>query len=352
MSDLLLKALRREPVERTPVWFMRQAGRCLPAYREIRRDIGFIELVRDPERAARVTELPLEYFAVDGLVLFKDLSTPFEAAGLSVELRPGVGPVVLEPWTGPADVDRLRTFDPERELDYVLEAIRLVSTRHPIPVLGFVGAPFTLCSYLVRGSRQTRLATLRAFILERPELWDRLASFWADHLARFAVAQHEAGAGAIQLFDSWAGVLSPDTYRTRVAPYTARILATLREAGVPTINFAIGNPALLPHVAAAGGDAVGVDWRLPLDRAWAEIGEDRAIQGNLDPATILAGEEPALAETEEVLRRAGGRPGHIFNVGHGLSPESDVAVIRAIVERVRDYSAEISRASDSAHASA
>ncbi|MFV1987044.1 MAG: uroporphyrinogen decarboxylase [Gemmatimonadota bacterium] len=337
MSDLLLRALRREKVERTPVWFMRQAGRCLPGYREIRRAHGFEEIVRDPERAAEVTELPLDYFAVDGLVLFMDLSTPFEAAGLEVELRAGVGPVVLDPWAGPADVDRLVPFDPRVALDYVLEAIKLVVSRRDVPVLGFVGAPFTLCSYLVRGSRTQRLASLKAFMLRQPELWDRLAGFWADHLADFAIAQHEAGAGAIQIFDSWAGVLSPEQYGECVQPYTARLLRTLADANVPTINFAVGNPGLLPALATAGGDAVGVDWRLPIDEAWRLIGHDRAIQGNLDPSTILAGEAAALAATEDILRRTSGRPGHIFNVGHGLHPESDPRVLRAIVECVHSY---------------
>jgi uroporphyrinogen decarboxylase len=331
---------------------MRQAGRCLPAYREIRKETEFVDLVRDPEAAARVTELPLEYFPVDGLVLFKDLSTPFEAAGLQVELRAGVGPVVLEPWMGPADVDRLTPFDPRAELDYVLEAIRIVAGRHPVPVLGFVGAPFTLCSYLLRGSRASRLAGLKAFILERPDLWDRLASFWADHLAEFAIAQHEAGAGAIQVFDSWAGALSPKMYDDHVRRYTARILATLAAAGVPTINFAIGNPALLPSVATAGGDAIGIDWRLPLDEAWEVVGPDRAIQGNLDPSAVLAGEEAALSATDDVLERAAGRPGHIFNVGHGLLPESDPSVLRAIVDRVHAYPVASSATSASANSSA
>ena len=339
MNDLMLRALRREPVERTPVWFMRQAGRCLPAYREIRKERDFLSLVRDPEAAARVTALPLSYFPVDALVLFKDLSTPFEAAGLVVEMRKGVGPVVLEPWSGPGDVDRLRSFEPRDALDYVLEAIRLVASRHEVPVLGFVGAPFTLCSYLLRGSRAERLDGLREFIEREPRLWDRLAGFWADHLADFALAQAEAGAGAIQIFDSWAGALDADTYERRVAPYTARMLDSLAQAGVPTINFAIGNPDLLPAVARAGGDAIGIDWRVPLDTAWETVGTDRAVQGNLDPDIILEGEDAALAATEDVLRRAAGRPGHIFNVGHGLRPDSDHRVIRAVVQRVRDYTA-------------
>ena len=317
MNDLLLRALSREPVERTPVWFMRQAGRCLPAYRQLRRERGFLQLVRDPEAAARVTRLPLAYFDVDALVLFMDLSTPFEAAGIEVELRPGVGPVPLPPWGGLEDVDRLRPFDPRERLDFVLEAIRLLAADPERPVIGFVGAPFTLCSYLARGARDSRLTQLRGFMLRRPGLWDRLAGFWVEHLAEFAIAQHEAGAGAIQVFDSWCGVLDPDSYRAHVLPHSRRLLERLAERRIPTVHYGAAHPAF----AEAGGDAIGVDWRLPLDEAWERIGTERAIQGNLDPARILAGEEAARAGTRDVLRRAGGRPGHIFNLGHGLHPD-------------------------------
>lgn len=340
MRDLLLRALRREPTPRPPVWFMRQAGRCLPRYRDIRAERSFEDIVRDPELAAEVTVLPLDYFHVDALILFKDLSTPFEAAGLHVEMRSGVGPVVLPPFEGPGDAERLRPFEPRVALAHVLETIRLVVHRVEAPLIGFVGAPFTLCSYLLGGSRSSRLDRLKAYLLERPEAWDRLARYWVEHQAEFAIAQHEAGAAAIQLFDSWAGILSPGTYEERVLPHSAALLRRLSEAGVPTIHFATGNPRLLPLLARAGGDAVGVDWRIPLDEAWAAIGEDRGIQGNLDPATILAGEAPALRETAAILRRAGGRPGHIFNLGHGLLPESDPRVIGAVVEAVRSEAAD------------
>lgn len=343
MNDLLLRALRREATGRTPVWFMRQAGRCLPRYREIRAEKSFLDLVGDPEAAAAVTSLPLEYFPVDALVLFMDLSTPFEGAGLEVEMRSGVGPVVLDPWTGPDDVGRLTPFDPRDALAHVMEAIRILADRETVPVLGFVGAPFTLCSYLLRGSRATRLNGIRALVRGRPGLWDRLAGFWAEHLAEFAVAQHEAGAAAIQVFDSWVGVLDPETYRDRVLPHTRALLARLSAAGVPSIHFGTGNPALLPALAEAGGDAIGLDWRLPIDRAWEAVGPDRAVQGNLDPAAILAGEAAALAATDDILSRVAGRPGHIFNVGHGLDPDSDPDVIRAVVERVHAFDPEGAR---------
>lgn len=314
---------------------MRQAGRCLPEYRALRREREFQALVRDPEAAAHVTSLPLRHFEVDALILFQDLSTPFEAAGLQVELRAGVGPVVLPPWSGPGDVDRLEAFEPRERLAHVLEAIRLLRASQELPVIGFVGAPFTLCSYLCQGSRDTRLSRLRAFMLERPDAWDRLASFWSEHLAEFALAQHEAGAAVIQVFDSWCSVLDPALYRESVLPHSARLLGRLAAGGVPTIHYGSGGAALLRLMAEAGGAAVGVDWRTPLDEAWRLVGPDRALQGNLDPAAVLAGEAAARRATRDVLRRAGGRPGHIFNLGHGLSPDSDPRVIAAVVDEVR-----------------
>lgn len=316
---------------------MRQAGRCLPAYREERKAHGFLDLVRDPESAARVTALPLEYFDVDALVLFQDLSTPFEAAGLDVELRPGVGPVVLDPWQGLGDAERLERFDPRDRLAYVLEAIRLLTERHELPVIGFVGAPFTLCSYLTTGPRERRLAELRAFMRADPDGWDRLAGFWVEHLADFAIAQAEAGAAAIQVFDSWCSVMDVATYRAHVLPYSRSLLERIEAAGIRTVHFGSAYGEMLPSIAEAGGRAIGVDWRTPLDEAWERVGHDRAIQGNMDPAAILAGEEIACSAARDVLSRANGRPGHVFNLGHGLDPNSDPNVIAAVVREVHGW---------------
>ena len=338
-NDRLLRALRLEPVDRTPVWFMRQAGRSLPTYRQMRADRGMFEILRDPPAAAEITRLPLDYYPVDALVLYNDLSTPFLGAGLEVEMRSGVGPVVDRPVTEPGDVDRLEPFDPREALPYTMEAVRLLAESEEVPVLGFAGAPFTLCSYLVHGPRSRRLKETKAFMWRHPEAWDRLLDFWARHLAEYAVAQHEAGASAVQIFDSWAGVLAPEDYRERVRPHSRTLFRRLEEAGVPSVHFTTGNPALLEDVAAAGGDAVAVDWRLPLDEAWERIGHDRAIQGNLDPTALLAGPELAVRKTRAVLERAGGRPGHIFNLGHGLGPDVDPAVIRAVVEEVHRHGA-------------
>lgn len=337
-NDTLLRALRGEETAYTPVWFMRQAGRSLPRYRELRADADMFEILRDPERAADITALPLEYFPVDACVLYNDLSTPFFAAGLHVDMQPGVGPVVDRPIRRAADVDALRPFDPRVELSYTMDAIRLLVARLDVPILGFVGAPFTLCSYLIDGARAERLTGLKTFMWRESDAWDRLATFWADHLADYAIAQHEAGAAAIQVFDSWAGALSPEDYVRYVLPHMERMFDALGAAGVPTINFYTGNPALLPLVAEGGGDCIALDWRLPLGTAREMIGGERSLQGNLDPSCLLAGEGHALARAADVLDQIPDGRGHIFNVGHGLSPETDPGVVRAVVDFVHERS--------------
>lgn len=337
MNDRLLRALRREPVDRTPVWFMRQAGRSLPRYRELRAERGMFELIRDPEAAAEVTALPLEYYPVDALVLYNDLSTPFFGAGLDVEMVKGVGPVVDRPISSPEDVARLTRYDPREEMDFLMEQIRLLRDRVDVPVIAFVGAPLTLCSYLVHGPRSKRLEETKTFMWRHPDAWDRLARFWSDQQADFALAQHEAGAGAVQVFDSWAGTLAPEDYEELVLPHSRRLLRRLREAGVPTLHFATGNPRLLSLLARAGGDAVSVDWRIPIDEAWEAVGLDRAIQGNLDPAALLAGRDVAVRKSREILRRVDGRPGHVFNLGHGILPGTRPDVVRSVVEEVHAF---------------
>jgi uroporphyrinogen decarboxylase len=339
MNDRIQRAIRREPVDATPVWFMRQAGRALPKYRETRAEAGMFEILRDPAAAAETTALPLEYFPVDACVLYNDLSTPFFGAGLEVEMRPGVGPVVDRLISRPADVDALEPFDPRVAMDFIMDQIRLLTSRLDVPVLGFVGAPFTLCSYLVSGSKTRNLDETKAFMWREPEAWKRLAGFWTDHMAEFAIAQHEAGAAAVQVFDSWAGSLAPGDYEESVLPHMRRLFERLEAAGVPSINFATGNPELLPLLAAGGGEVIGVDWRIPIDEAWKRVGDDRGVQGNLDPVVFLAGRDTALRKAREILDRVGGRPGHIFNCGHGLLPGTDPDVVRAVVDFVHEYTA-------------
>jgi uroporphyrinogen decarboxylase len=294
-------------------------------------------LLRDAPAAAEITAMPLDYFPVDACVLYNDLSTPYFGAGFDVEMRPGIGPLVHNPIRRPADVDRMTPFDPRQSLDYTLDQIRLLRERVDVPVLGFVGAPFTLCSYLIDAPRSRDLDGIKTFMWRYPDAWQRLATFWAEHMADYGIAQHEAGAAAVQVFDSWAGALGVEDYERHVLPYTGLLLERLAQAGVPSINFAIGNPALLPLIAEAGGDAVSVDWRLPIDEAWRIVGHDRALQGNLDPTALVAGRDVALAKTREILERVGGRTGHIFNCGHGLLPDTDPAIIRAVVDFVHDF---------------
>lgn len=333
-----MKAIRREPTDVTPVWFMRQAGRALPRYRESRAMRDMFSILREPEAAAEITAMPLDYFPVDAAVLYNDLVTPFIPAGLDLEMKAGIGPVVNDPIETPADIERLKPFDPRVGLDYVMAQIRLLVKRIDVPVLGFVGAPFTLCSYLIRGSRSKQQEEIKTFMYQEPEAWHRLASFWAEHLGEFGVAQFEAGASAVQVFDSWAGSLSPEDYETYVLQHSQRLIAKMRDAGVPVIHFATGNPALLPLVAQAGGDCISVDWRLPIDTAWDIIGEDKAIQGNLDPVALLAGRDVALRKARDIMDRVAGRPGHIFNGGHGLLPGTDPDVVKAVVDFVHEYS--------------
>jgi uroporphyrinogen decarboxylase len=335
MGDLLIRALRRERLERTPVWFMRQAGRSLPAYRELKGGRDLLEVTRDPELSARITTLPLDYYPVDAAVLFADISTIFVGAGLEVRIQEGVGPVLPHPYDTSSRIRSLTPFEPRDTLDFVLETIRILKQTLDIPVVGFVGAPFTLMTYMVESPRSAGRHGTKAMMWGAPGLWRELVSFWTEHLLSFALAQAEAGAGAIQLFDSWAGCLSPSDYREYALPYTARIVRGLRDAGIPSIFFATGNPTLLPLFRELGADAIGIDWRIEIDDAWDLLGPSVAIQGNLDPSCLLASKDVAVSRADEILRRVGGRPGHIFNVGHGILPDTDPAVVRAVVDHVQ-----------------
>jgi uroporphyrinogen decarboxylase len=319
---------------------MRQAGRSLPRYQELKGGRDLLETTRDPELAARITALPLEYFPVDAAVLFADISTVFLGAGIDVRIERGEGPVLPHAYDTAARIRSLRPFDPRERLGFVFETIRILRERLDVPVIGFVGAPFTLMTYMVESPRSRDREGTKAFMWREPTLWSELMTYWSEHLLAFALAQAEAGAAAIQLFDSWAGTLSPGDYESGVLPHSRTILVGLKEAGVPSIHFATGNPALLPLLARAGGDGIGLDWRVDIADARALLGPELAVQGNLDPAKLLAGSEVAISESGRILRKVGGEPGHIFNVGHGILPSTDHRVIRSVVDYVHSVDLE------------
>ena len=338
MDPLLVRACRREPVEHTPVWFMRQAGRSLPEYRELRKRYGLFDIVAQPELCAEVTLQPVRRHDVDAAVMFTDIMFPVLGMGVEVELVENVGPVVSAPVRTAADVDRLVVPDPDEAVPEILEAVRLVRAglRDDQAVIGFCGGPFTVAGYLVEGKPSREFANVKAMMYSEPGTWHALMEKLADTFARYVAAKARAGADVIQVFDSWVGALSPSDYEEFVAPYSARILAAV---DVPTIHFGTGTATLLANMAEAGGDVIGLDWRIPLDRGWAEVGEDRGVQGNLDPAVLLGPWERVEAGAADVLARADGRPGHIFNLGHGVLPDTDPADLRRLVELVHERTA-------------
>jgi uroporphyrinogen decarboxylase len=337
-APFLLAAANR-PAPRVPVWFMRQAGRSLPEYRMARAGGGSIlEAVTDPDLATELTLQPVRRYGVDAAILYSDIVVPVAALGFGVEIEAGVGPVVDAPFRDESDLDRLRPLDPEADTPYVQQTVRqLVDELGDVPLIGFAGAPFTVASYLVEGGPSRTLGRTKALMLGRPDLWARLL----DRLAGIAVAslraQVLAGASAIQLFDSWAGTLSPSMYERHVLPASAKVFAGVADLGVPRIHFGVTTGELLPLLAKAGASVVGVDWRVPLDEARQRIGPDVAVQGNLDPAVCLA-PWPVVAEAAtEVLALNAGRPGHIFNLGHGVLPETDPEVLERLVDLVHAW---------------
>jgi uroporphyrinogen decarboxylase len=338
VEPLLVRALRREPVERTPVWFMRQAGRSLPEYRAIRERHSFFEVAHTPELCAEVTLQPVRRHGVDAAVLFADIMTPVLGMGIEVELVEGVGPVVERPVASATDVERLRVPDPEEVFAPVLEAVRIVR-RELEPeraLVGFCGGPFTVAGYLVEGKPSREFVRTKQLMYREPAVWHALLDRLTNTFCGYVAAKAAAGADAIQLFDSWVGSLSAADYEEFVAPYSARVLAAV---DVPTIHFGTGTFHLLASMAAAGGDAIGLDWRVPLDEGWIAAGPDKAVQGNLDPAVLLGPWLRTEAAALDVLVRAAGRPGHVFNLGHGVLPETDPADLGRLVELVHQRTA-------------
>ncbi len=330
-SPLLLKALRREPTDRTPVWFMRQAGRYMPEYRALREKHGILDLCWTAELAAEVTLQPVCRFPdLDAAIIFSDILMITQPMGIQIEFVPTEGPAIRNPVAAKTDVDALRLPEPERDLKPVLDAIRIVKRETKVPLIGFAGAPFTLACYLVEGGPSDNYLKTRTLMRqpEWPRLMDRLSEAVLAHLR----AQAAAGADAVQLFDSWVGILGADEYREHVMPWSKRILDGL---DVPAIHFGTRTAPFLELLRDAGGDAIGVDWRIPLDEAWGRLG-DVAIQGNLDPSALLLSPGELLHRVDEVLARAGGRPGHVFNLGHGVLPETPVEHVAAVIEHVHE----------------
>jgi uroporphyrinogen decarboxylase len=334
-EPLLTRACRREPVERTPVWFMRQAGRSLPEYRELRKHHSLFEVCQQPELCAEVTLQPVRAHGVDAAVMFADIMLPVLGMGIDVELVEGVGPVVDRPIQSLGDVERLSVPDPEESVPFILEAVRAV--REELDpneaVIGFAGGPFTVAGYLIEGKPTREFAKTKACMYGSPEVWHGLMDKLAETFVPYLAAKVDAGADVVQLFDSWVGALSADDYREFVAPYSERVLAAVE---VPTIHFGTGTLHLLGDMAAAGGDVIGLDWRVPIERGWEIVGPDRAVQGNLDPAVLLGPWERAEAATLAILKAVAGRQGHIFNLGHGVLPDTEPGVLGQLVELVHE----------------
>ena len=333
-SSALIRACRREPVPHTPVWFMRQAGRSLPEYRALRAGIPMLQACRTPDLVVEITLQPVRRHKVDAAIFFSDIVVPIAAAGIDLEIKPGVGPVIAAPFRTRADVDRLRPLAPDDVSD-ITESVRtLVHELGDTPLIGFAGAPFTLASYLVEGGPSRHHDKTKALMYADEATWHALLDRIADVTLTFLRVQADAGASAVQLFDSWAGALSPAQYRRYVLPHSQKVLAGLKDLGIPRIHFGVGTGDLLVLMGEAGADVLGVDWRVPLDEAARRVGPGYALQGNLDPAVVLAPWPVVEAAVLEVLDSAKNLPGHVFNLGHGVLPDADPEVFGRIVELV------------------
>ncbi len=341
MNDRFLRACRREPVDRTPLWFMRQAGRYMPEYRALRAKHSMLTLCRTPELSLEVTMQPLKALEVDAAILFADILLPLEPMGAPFEFAAGEGPVIHKPITSRADIDALRVIDPHEGLGYVLESVRLIRREidGKIPLIGFAGAPFTLASYLIEGGKSSHFVKTKKLMYGDPDAWHVLMGKLAEVTVRYLRAQAEAGAQALQLFDSWVGALGIDDYRTYVQPHVKKVFDGLGDLGMPLIHFGTGTATLLTAQRDAGGTVIGVDWREPIDEAWSRIGGNHAVQGNLDPVLLFAPWEVVRERAREILRRIGNRDGHIFNLGHGILPETPVDTVKRLAAFVHEESA-------------
>jgi uroporphyrinogen decarboxylase len=345
MADLpnsrFLRACRREPVDATPIWLMRQAGRYMAEYRALREKHPFLEMVKTPELACKVTLQPIDAFDLDAAIIFADILPPLEGMGLQLEFAADEGPVLRNPIRSAADVEALRVLPPEETLAFTLEAIRLARRElepRSIPLIGFSGAPFTLAAYAIEGGGSRHYARVKGLMMGQPDVWRCLMDKLTDVVGGYLLAQAQAGAQAIQLFDSWVGQLSPVDYRELVLPYSRRAIEIAQGAGVPVIHFGTDTGGMLELIREAGGDVIGVDWRIDLSAAWQRLGPGVAVQGNLDPVALLAPWTALEKRAHDVLDQAAGRPGHIFNLGHGILPDTPVDNVSRLVDTVHEYS--------------
>ena len=337
MTDRFLRACYRQETDCTPVWFMRQAGRYLPEYRRLRERYGLMELCRHPELAAEITLMPVHRFAVDAAIIFADLMTPLEAMGVDFEVQEGVGPIIAHPIRSPDDVQKLPVPDDDAIAPATMQAIQIVKGElNGLPLIGFAGAPFTLASYLVEGGPSRDFAQTRAFMFRHPKAWHQLMAKLTETVVRYITAQVQAGADAVQIFDSWVGCLSPTDYCEFVLPHMCQLFERTAPLRVPRILFGTGTATLLPLMRQAGSEVIGLDWRVPLDEAWQALDFAVAVQGNLDPAVLLADWAVVERHTMNILRRTKGKAGHIFNLGHGILPQTDPSIIARLVDFVHE----------------
>jgi uroporphyrinogen decarboxylase len=337
-ESVFVKTCKAQPADHTPVWFMRQAGRYMPEYRAVRKQYSLIEICKKPEVAAEVTITAAEILGVDAAIIFADLLLPLEVMGLPFHFSSGEGPVVENPVRTRTDVERLKA-DRAPELGYVAEAVRLV-TKHfqtRLPVIGFCGAPFTLASYMIEGGGSRNYVHTKKMMYSAPESWDQLMSKLVTVTSAYAADQVHAGADAIQVFDSWVGCLSVEDYRRFVLPRTTQLVKQLQQTGVPIIYFGTDSATLLSAMGETGAEVIGLDWRIPLDEGWKILKFKRAVQGNLDPVLLFADWKELKSRAEDVLRRAGRRPGHIFNLGHGILPDTPVENVKSLAKFVQEY---------------
>jgi uroporphyrinogen decarboxylase len=336
-----LAACNHKQPDATPIWFMRQAGRCLAQYRELRKQYDILTMAKTPELCAQVTLMPVEQFRVDGAVLYADIMLPLEGMGISLEIQPDIGPIIHNPVRTMQDVEALRVIDAEESTPYVMEAIRLVRNEleGKQAVIGFSGAPFTLACYMIEGRPSRDYAIAKSLMYGQPEVWNALMNKLTEVVSRYLVAQIDAGVDVVQLFDSWVGALGPSAYKRFVQPYTRRIFQVVKQTGTPTIHFGTGTASLLELMAETGSDIVSVDWRVDLDEAWECIGYNLGIQGNLDPTLLLTSWNVVEQGMHDVLRRAQNRPGHIFNLGHGVLADTNPDMLRRLVDAVHETTA-------------